>query len=92
MQRALIVTGVLGFGTALVFAAAALTAMLFPNGTQVNAGWNGPVFMDKAVGPGVMMPAPVPVVVPQDGGAGFSGPLRVAGTGTGVIWVDQATP
>jgi hypothetical protein len=73
MQRALIVTGILGFGTALVFAAAALTAVLFPNGTQVNAGWNGPVFMDKA-GVGPAMPVPAPVMMPVQGGGVVIGP------------------
>ena len=32
MQRALIASGVLGLGTALVFGAAAVTATLFPSG------------------------------------------------------------
>ncbi len=43
MRRILICSGVLGLGTALVFAAAALTANLFPNGTLVSSGWNGPM-------------------------------------------------
>jgi hypothetical protein len=61
MQRALIASGVLGLGTALVFGAAALTATLFPNGSTVaatfNGGWErGGVMMGG--GP-VPMPAPV---------------------------------
>ena len=38
MQRAAIVSGVLGLGTVLVFGAAALAAALFPNGGTVDAG------------------------------------------------------
>ena len=41
MKRILVCTGVLGGGTALVFALAALTAIAFPQGTRVAAGWNG---------------------------------------------------
>lgn len=41
MRRILVCTGVLGGGTALVFALAAATSMLFPQGTLVPAGWNG---------------------------------------------------
>jgi len=40
-MRALVVTGVLGAGCAIVFAIAALVAMLFPDGTMMNPGWNG---------------------------------------------------
>lgn len=59
MQRAAFVGGTLGLGTALVFAAAALAASLFPNGGTVNVGWNG-VMMEKG--------APVPIAVPAGGG------------------------
>jgi hypothetical protein len=41
MRRVVICGGVLGGGTALVFALAAVTATLFPSGTVVNASWNG---------------------------------------------------
>jgi hypothetical protein len=62
MRRILICTGVLGGGTALTFAAAALAATLFPNGTLV-AGQANP-FVVKG---GVAMPAPAmpagPIVV-----------------------------
>lgn len=47
MRRVLICSGILGGGTALVFALAALTATLFPQGTTVRSqwgGWGGPVF------------------------------------------------
>lgn len=40
MRRIVILTGVLGGGTALTFAAAALAATAFPNGTVVTAGWS----------------------------------------------------
>jgi hypothetical protein len=56
MRRILICSGVLGVGTALVFAAAALTATLFPNGTLVSSGWNGGMR-----GWDVAMPAPAPM-------------------------------
>ena len=46
MRRILICTGVLGGGTALVFALAALTATLFPQGTLVGGNtWRGGVIM-----------------------------------------------
>jgi hypothetical protein len=64
MKRILICAGVLGSGTALTFAAAALTATLFPNGPLVPASsWGQEVFAGKG---GVMvapMPVPAPVVI-----------------------------
>jgi hypothetical protein len=54
MRRILVCTGVLGGGTALVFALAATTAVLFPQGTLVPAGWNGNVMLGK----GMPMPQP----------------------------------
>ena len=59
MQRAVIVSGVLGLGSVLVFAAAALAAALFPNGGTVNAGWNSFGGFEK----GLVAPAPMPVQV-----------------------------
>ena len=41
MTRALICTGVLGGGTAVVFALALAVSLLFPQGSLVPAGWNG---------------------------------------------------
>ena len=41
MRRIVLVSSVLGGGTALVFALAALTATLFPHGTVVNNPWAG---------------------------------------------------
>ncbi len=61
MRAGLIVTSVLGTGTALVFAAALLASALFPNGGEVAAGWNG----GWTKGP---PPVAEPVVVPADGG------------------------
>jgi hypothetical protein len=66
MQRILICSGVLGVGTALVFAAAALTATLFPNGTLVSSGWNGG-FVSRDWGVAVPAPAPVFEVAPDPG-------------------------
>jgi hypothetical protein len=50
MQRVVIVGGVLGFGSALVFAVAALTAAVFPNGTLVNGGWGASWAIERGVG------------------------------------------
>jgi hypothetical protein len=74
MQRAVIVGGVLGLGTAAVFGAAAVASALFPNGSTVSAGWNGTVF---AKGGPVMVGGPVPVPPQGGGGANFSGPSVV---------------
>jgi len=62
MHRAVIVSGVLGLGSVLVFGAAALAAALFPNGGTVNAGWNSFGGFER----GVAMPAPMPVQVDPD--------------------------
>jgi hypothetical protein len=77
MRRILVCTGVLGGGTALVFALAAATSMLFPQGTLVStAGWGlnerfmkenafprGPAILDDVmVMPAVEAPA---VAVPD---------------------------
>ncbi|HEU0244573.1 MAG TPA: hypothetical protein VFQ75_11765 [Candidatus Limnocylindrales bacterium] len=57
MHRALVVSGVLGLGTAIVFGAAALAATLFPNGGTVNMAWGGGVSVEK----GIAIPAPMPM-------------------------------
>jgi hypothetical protein len=63
MRRILVCTGVLGGGTALVFALAALTAVAFPQGTLVSTGWNGGGWERQGWGGGVVpMPAPMPAV------------------------------
>jgi poly(3-hydroxybutyrate) depolymerase len=58
MKRILVCTGVLGGGTALVFALAAATAMLFPQGTLVASGWNN----------GMVFAKPMPMPVLERGG------------------------
>jgi hypothetical protein len=60
MQRAAIVSGVLGLGSVLVFAAAALAAALFPNGGTVSPGW-GNVGGFGGVGRGGLV-APMPAI------------------------------
>ena len=60
MRRILICTGILGGGTALTFAAAALAATLLPGGTIVPSN-NGMMF---ATGGGVMVKGGVAVPAP----------------------------
>lgn len=47
MTRALLCTGVLGGGTAVVFALAFLASALFPQGAIVTGGWNGGIGIGK---------------------------------------------
>jgi hypothetical protein len=69
MTRALICTGVLGGGTAVVFVFALAVSLLFPQGSMVSTGWNGgwsrPVFVNDLVIRGA---APVPAPWVGDGG------------------------
>ena len=67
MRRVLICSGVLGGGTALVFALAALTATLFPHGTVVASqfGWGGG-WAEEGMKPMPAMPVP-DVFVSEDG-------------------------
>jgi len=58
MRRILICTGILGGGTALTFAAAAVAATLLPGGTVIPA--NPMVWERNFVKPGIELPA-VPV-------------------------------
>jgi len=60
MHRAVIVSGVLGLGSVLVFGAAALAAALFPNGGTVNSGWNS---FGGGMEKGIVAPAPMPILV-----------------------------
>lgn len=78
MQRALIASGVLGLGTALVFGAAALTASLFPNGPTVAAGFNGSdmMFAKPAMGGMAVPMPPQPVFAQPDVNSG--GGVQVA--------------
>jgi hypothetical protein len=64
MRRILICSGVLGGGTAIVFALAALTATLFPGGTVLGTGWNGPWLDLRAGWGGVPIPAPIMLEAP----------------------------
>jgi len=69
MRAAAVVTGVLGAGTAFVFAAAAVVSALFPSGAMVPSGWNGGCF-DCGGGwgkPGIGVPVPLPVPMPAPG-------------------------
>jgi hypothetical protein len=79
MRRILICTGILGGGTALTFAVAALAASVLPGGTLVPG---NPVFMERNLAkPGIDFPMPAPVepnVIVEDaagqtwiGGAAF---------------------
>jgi hypothetical protein len=75
MRQLLIVSGVLGGGTALVFALAAAVATAFPTGALVPAGWNGgdvgwgrampavrgPLVIDDTSGDGGVLIRPVPI-------------------------------
>jgi len=74
MRRILVCTGVLGGGTALVFALAAATAMLFPQGALVSGGWAVPVVTNMTMplsggqvrlGPVTMGTAPAVQVLPD---------------------------
>ncbi len=71
MRPILIVSGVLGGGSALVFAMAALIATLFPTGTLVAANpWNGGMFVKG----GVAVPMPAPPVMVNGGQVPFFAP------------------
>jgi hypothetical protein len=62
MQRAAIVSGVLGLGSVLVFAAAALAAALFPNGGTVSPGWGNVGGFGGVGRGGLVAPAPMPAI------------------------------
>jgi len=65
MRAGVVVTGILGMGTVLVFALAGLVATLFPNGTLVNASWNGGCMDCGGWGKGgIAVPVPMPVPAP----------------------------
>ena len=83
MRAAAVVTGVLGAGTAFVFAAAAVVSTLFPSGAMVPSGWNGGC-MDCGGGwakPGIGIPLPMPApAIPEKGVVTF----QAAGVAVGV--------
>jgi len=76
MRAGLLVTGVLGTGTVLVFALAGLVATMFPNGSLVASSWNGG-FAEGGWGKGgVRAPMPMPIPMPASGpGVDFSGKM-----------------
>jgi hypothetical protein len=61
MTRALICTGVLGGGAAIVFALALAVSVLFPQGSLVQVGWSG-----AWGGKGGMFIEPVPMPAVED--------------------------
>ena len=100
MRAAVVVTGVLGMGTALVFAAAGIVSAAFPSGTLVNSQWNGGCFDcgGWGKGGGIAVPMPMPVPMPgfegvpekgfviEDGGAAIDlAPAMPAGTDGDVV-------
>ena len=78
MRRILICTGVLGGGTALVFAAAAVTSVLIPPGRIVPQGQN--IMFDRVMPASIGGPVPVFVAgqVVGDGGEVAPFTLEVA--------------
>jgi len=72
MRRILICTGVLGGGTALVFAAAAVTAILIPPGRIVPQGQS--IMIDRVAPANIGMPVPV-IGMDQAIGSGMVAPL-----------------
>jgi hypothetical protein len=84
MRRILICTGILGGGTALTFAAAALAATLLPGGTIVPA--NNGVFMGGGMvnKGGFAMPIAAPIAIDSPGPVPASTVEPTAG--------DSATP
>jgi hypothetical protein len=69
MRAGVIVSGVLGLGTVLVFGAAALVSAMFPNGATVAASWNGGMVWGKDSGfvNAIAVPAPQPIDVLVEG-------------------------
>ena len=82
MRNGLIVAGVLGAGTAAVFALAAVAATAFPQGGTVtsmwNGAWNGGIVIAKPMPvPMPAVPAPGVIVVDDSTNAGGSGTIVV---------------
>jgi hypothetical protein len=78
MRRVLICTGVLGGGTALVFAAAVGASALFPNGGTIAA--TNQIMMMKGG-----------MAVPLGGGVNFGGGFTTGGTTTTIVNADGST-
>jgi hypothetical protein len=83
MHRSLVVSGVLGLGTAIVFGAAALAATLFPNGGTVNMAWGGNGMFEK----GIAVPAPMPM--PAVGVEGWTDDQAIPNEKGVVVGIDQ---
>jgi len=77
MRRILVLTGVLGGGTAVVFALAAMTSALFPNGTMVSSSWSGASILQS-----------VDMAAPMTGPAVRLGPITNA-TGRSMVIADD---
>jgi hypothetical protein len=73
VRAGVIVTGVLGAGSALVFALAIAVSAMFPNGGSIASNFNQ-VFMNGARGGAIAMPVAVPaptwIIVPASGNNG----------------------
>ena len=77
MRKILVCTGVLGGGTAIVFALAAATSVLFPQGPLIGGGWLG------------MMTSRNFVAQPQ---GGFGGGMVVGADGSTTISLPAPPP
>ncbi len=67
MRAAVIASGVLGIGTAVVFALAAVAASMFPDGGTVVSAWNGGKGNFGGPVP-IAVPVPQPIIVGQGSG------------------------
>jgi hypothetical protein len=94
MRNGLIVTSVLGLGTAAVFALAALASAAFPQGGTVvgmwNGGWSGGVGIAKPMPAPIARPMPVPidqglVTAPPDAVPGNDNGSTSSGASSGVV-------
>lgn len=82
MTRILVCTGVLGGGTALVFALAAATAMLFPQGTLVGSGWSN----------GMVFAKPMPMPVLEGGGVFVDDVIEMPAVEVPMVVFPEAVP
>jgi hypothetical protein len=73
MRRGMVVTGVLGAGTALVFALAIAVSAMFPNGGSIASTFNQ-VFMNGPRGGPIAVPVAIPApgvtILPADDNTG----------------------
>ena len=78
MRAGLIVTGVLGIGTAAVFGLAAVASAAFPQGSTIATMWNGVwngAGIVKAMPQPIAVPAPGVVVIDNSSSGGASGTI-----------------